>query len=103
LSFDIKDSLCGFHCLPLGPFIKIASKVQLGKRMDFDPDILVRLFWERVPVVTFDTRVRYPSDGTSNFHMVRDNAALCWLHTRLFFGMLLRSPALLQNRWRRVS
>ena len=99
LSFDIKDSLCGFRCLPLIPLLKVASRVQLGRRMDFDPDIVVRLFWQGVPVVNFDTRIRYPPRGISNFHLMRDNGALFWLHTRLFFGMLIRSPFLLIRHW----
>jgi len=98
LSFEIKDSLCGYHCIPLAPFIKVAATARLSQRMDFDPDMLVRLFWERVPVVTFDTRVRYPMGGVSNFNVWRDNLRLTTLHTRLFFGMLIRLPRLLKHR-----
>jgi len=102
LSFEIQDSLCGFRCLPLGPLLKVAAGVQLGRRLDFDPDIAVRLFWQGVPVVNFDTPIRYPADGISNFHLLRDNGALFCLHTRLFFGMLLRSPFLLARHWTRA-
>jgi glycosyltransferase involved in cell wall biosynthesis len=102
LSFEIQDSLCGFRCLPLKPLLKVAAGVQIGRRMDFEPDVVVRLFWQGVPVVNFDTRIRYPSRGISNFHPMRDNGALFWLHTRLFFGMLLRSPVLLIRHGSRV-
>jgi len=97
LSFDIKDSLCGFRCLPLDPFVKIAAGVQVGRRMDFEPDIVVRLFWQGVSVVNFETHIRYPFSGISNFNLLRDNAALFWLHTRLFFGMVVRSPFLISR------
>ena len=99
LSFDIKDSLFGYRLIPLAPFLKIAAGAPLGQRMDFDPDLVVRLFWAGVPVVTFDTRVRYPEDGISNFNLRRDNLRLICLHTRLFFGMLFRLPQLLRRHW----
>jgi len=99
LSFDIKDSLCGFRCLPLAPFLQIASGCQLGRRMDFDPDIAVRLFWEGVPAVNFETHIRYPPQGISNFDFLHDNVALFRLHSRLFFGMVVRSPLLLLRHW----
>ncbi len=102
LSFDIKDSLCGYRCFPLDPLLKVAADVQIGRRMDFEPDTVVRLFWQGVPVVNFDTRIRYPPRGISNFHLMHDNGALFWLHTRLFFGMIIRSPFLLIRHWTRV-
>jgi len=101
LSFEIKDSLCGFRCFPLDPFLKVAA-APFSRRMDYDPDVAVRLFWEGVPAVNFDTRIRYPSSGVSNFNMKLDNAALVRLHTRLFFGMLVRSPFLISRHWRQA-
>ena len=98
-SFQIKDSLCGFRCLPLKPVLALASRVRLGHRLDFDPDLLVRLYWEGLPVVSFDTHIRYPANGHSNFCLGRDNVALSWLHTRLFFGMLRQTPTLLRKAW----
>jgi glycosyltransferase involved in cell wall biosynthesis len=99
LSLDIRDSLCGFRCFPLAPLLNLADRVSLGLRMDFDPDLVVRLFWEGLPVVNFDTRIRYPSSGISNFRLVRDNLSLSWLHTRLVLGMLIRSPFLISRHW----
>ncbi len=32
--------------------------------------------------------------GVSHFNYLRDNALLTWMHTRLFFGFLLRLPLL---------
>ncbi len=99
LSLEIEDSLCGFRCFPLTPFLKAASGAPFSGRMDFDPDIVVRLYWQGLPVINFDTHVLYPANGISNFNLWRDNVALFRLHTRHFFGMLLRIPSLL-NRHR---
>ncbi len=100
LSLDIRDSLCGFRCLPLRPLLTLAASAQLSKGMDFDPDIVVRLFWQGMPVVNFPTRIRYPTGGVSNFCLIQDNVALFRLHTRLFFGMLARSSSLVSRHWK---
>jgi predicted LPLAT superfamily acyltransferase len=42
----------------------------------------------------------YPADGISHFRLLRDNLQISWMHTRLFFGMLLRLPLLL---WRKLT
>jgi len=34
--------------------------------------------------------VRYPTDGLSNFRMLRDNLRMTWLHLRLLAGMPIR-------------
>lgn len=101
LSLAIRDSMCGFRIYPLQAVISLLDDVKLGRRMDFDPEVLVRLYWRGIDVVNIDTRVRYPEGGLSHFQMFRDNARLSWMHTRLFFGMLLRLPVLLTRRWRR--
>ena len=88
LSFDIGDPLYGFRCYPLAPVLRLVDKVSFGLRMDFDPEIAVRLYWAGVPVVNFETNVCYPPQGVSNFHLWRDNGAITWMHTRLFFGMI---------------
>src|SRR5690606_105073 len=71
---------------------------RLGRRMDFDIEVLVRLSWRRVPMHFIATDVRYPENGVSHFAMLRDNARISWLHTRLVCGMLLRLPLLLWKR-----
>ena len=75
-------------------------RVRIGRRMDFDSDIIVRLHWRGVPVVNVPTRVTYPRDGISHFRMWRDNARISLMHARLFAGMLVRLPLLL---WRKVA
>ncbi len=97
-SLAIRDPLCGFRCLPLAPLMSILDRVRCGDRMDFDPEIAVRLVWEGVPVVNISSQVTYPHDGVSHFNMWWDNLLISWLHTRLIFGMLLRLPRLLTRR-----
>lgn len=100
LSLDIRDSMCGFRVYPLASCLPLIREARLGDHMEFDTEILVRLHWRGVPVIQFDTAVSYPADGISHFRGFRDNLLISWMHTRLFFGMLLRLPRLLsRSRW----
>jgi glycosyltransferase involved in cell wall biosynthesis len=102
LSFDIRDSMCGYRVYPLAPTIDLIDSVKIGRRMDFDSEILVRLHWRGVPLRNRATRVTYPQDGVSHFDVWRDNLGISRMHAMLFFGMLIRLPALLLNKWRRA-
>jgi glycosyltransferase involved in cell wall biosynthesis len=97
LSVVIRDPLCGFRCVPLAPTVALLARSPLGNRMDFDPEIVVRLCWAGVPIVNVPVRVRYFPDGISHFQPFRDNARISWAHTRLVFGMLRRLPWLLMR------
>ena len=90
LSFTIRDSMCGFRVYPLAPVIRLAGRVRLGRRMDFDPEILVRLYWEGLRIIPQPTKVCYPVGGQSHFRLWFDNCLISWMHTRLVFGMLWR-------------
>jgi glycosyltransferase involved in cell wall biosynthesis len=104
LSLAIPDSMCGFRVYPLRSVIAIADRVSLGRRMDFDPEIAVRLYWEGVLIVPLATRVVYPEGGRSHFRLWEDNWLISCMHARLFFGMLRHAPRLLlTRRERRVS
>lgn len=98
LSFEIADSMCGFRIYPLAPTVALCRKAKIGKRMDFDTEILVRLYWRGVSVFNLPTAVHYPIDGISHFRLWRDNIRITWMHTKLFFGMLLRLPLLLRRK-----
>ncbi|WP_273823187.1 MULTISPECIES: glycosyltransferase family 2 protein [Pseudomonas] len=100
LSLQIPDSMCGFRVYPLPPVLALIDSARIGKRMDFDPEILVRLAWRNQPMRWLPTRVHYPQDGLSHFRLFHDNALISGMHTRLFFGMLLRLPSILWRRWR---
>ncbi|WP_038266825.1 glycosyltransferase family 2 protein [Xenorhabdus cabanillasii] len=100
LSLSIKDSMCGFRVYPLSPTLQLLAKREIGRRMDFDIEIMVRLYWQGTESEFVPTKVTYPVNGLSHFHAFRDNLSISWMHTRLFFGMLPRIPALLlRNRW----
>jgi glycosyltransferase involved in cell wall biosynthesis len=108
LSFDVKDSMCGFRLYPLAAVATLMQRHRIGARMDFDTDILVKLYWQGVAMRWLPTRVRYPIDGVSHFRMVSDNVRMSAMHVRLLAGMVLRLPWLLgrklirlNGRWRR--
>ncbi len=100
LSFAVRDSMCGFRIYPLATTLPLLAHASMGRRMDFDTEIAVRLVWAGVPVVNQPTRVHYPIGGISHFRVWRDNVLISAMHTRLFFGMLLRSPLLLARKLR---
>ena len=99
LSFAISDSMCGFRVYPLASVVPLLDSARLGRRMDFDPEVLVRLHWRGVEMVNVPTHVTYPRDGVSHFRYGFDNLLIVAMYARLFAGMLLRSPLLL---WRKV-
>ncbi|MDD5410621.1 MAG: hypothetical protein PHF31_04280 [Methylobacter sp.] len=100
LSFAIADGMCGFRLYSLNAVDKLISTTAIGKRMDFDVDIVVRLYWQGVDAINMPTAVRYPYDGISHFKLWRDNVMISAVHARLFFGMLARFPQLLIRHWR---
>lgn len=97
-SLDIRDSMCGFRVYPLAATLRAWNSADIGRRMEFDTEILVRMHWQGLPFVTQFTRVTYPQDGLSHFRMLRDNLLISKMHARLFAGMLLRSPVLLARK-----
>ncbi|MDC9605379.1 glycosyltransferase family 2 protein [Xenorhabdus griffiniae] len=98
LSLSIKDSMCGFRVYPLAPTLQLLANKEVGRRMDFDIEIMVRLYWRGTESVFVPTKVIYPENGLSHFDALKDNLSISWMHTRLFFGMLPRIPSLL---WRK--
>lgn len=99
LSMDLRDAMCGFRVYPTGPVVALIQRKAPGRRMAFDPELLVRASWAGIPIHFTPVEVRYPEDGASHFHYLRDNVIISWMHTRLIFGMLLRLPVLL---WRKM-
>jgi glycosyltransferase involved in cell wall biosynthesis len=99
LSFTIRDSMCGFRVYPLADTLAVVEHIRNGRRMDFDTEIMVRLYWRGVPVISIPTPVTYPEDGISNFRPLHDNLLISWMHTRLVCGMLLRLPVLLARKF----
>jgi glycosyltransferase involved in cell wall biosynthesis len=98
LSLNIADSMCGFRVYPLAAVAALLARNSVGRRMEFDTEIMVRLFWSGTPVVMFPVKVVYPPDNTSNFDLLADNWRITRMHTRLVVAMLLHLPSILLNR-----
>lgn len=103
LSFSVKDTMCGFRVYPLASCMQLFASKKPGLRMDFDIEVMVRLYWQQVPVVFVPTKVIYPEGGRSHFRVLRDNWLISKMHSRLFFGMLKRLPWLLWRKCRKTS
>lgn len=98
LSLRIRDSMCGFRAYPLRPVIALIDSERIGAGMDFDTEVLVRLHWRGVAVLSMPVKVIYPEGNTSNFDVLRDNWRISAMHTRLALTMLVRIPLILANR-----
>lgn len=99
LSMDIKDGMCGFRMYPLQPTVDLLNKTRIRKRMEFDTEVLVRLHWRGVRMAFHPVKVIYPEGGISHFDVLKDNLKISWMHTILFFGMLLRFPVLIFRKF----
>ena len=98
LSKSIKDAMVGFRIYPIEKVVKVFRRtLYINKRMGFDIEILVRLFWANVPIISEPVKISYPKDGVSNFRMFWDNAGISETYTRLFLGMIPRLPIILFN------
>lgn len=100
LSCAIPDSMCGFRIYPLDKVVPVLKNIG-NFRMGFDIEIIVRLCWKGVKMNFYPIKVQYPEGGTSNFHVVKDNIAISWTHTKLCLGMLARLPILLARKLRK--
>lgn len=97
LSRAVRDPLCGFRCVPLAPVMPLLERVSMGRHMDFEPELAVRLVWSGVSVVNVTTRVRYFPFGLSHFDLVWDDLRLVWLYLRRTLGMVVRAGGSLRR------
>jgi glycosyltransferase involved in cell wall biosynthesis len=102
LSFQIRDSMCGFRVYPVEAVLALLRSERFGERMNFDTEVLVRLCWQGRKIINLPTKVGYPTDGVSHFRVWRDNVLISRMHAMLFVGMLLRAPKLLMRKWSRA-
>ncbi|GEM_PF-52218 len=79
----VTDPLCGFRCIPLRRTLEVLAQQPTGDRMDFDPELIIRLVRSGVPVVNVPTEVRYPENGVSHFRLVEDNVLIVKAYLRL--------------------
>ena len=104
LWMGVGDSLFGFRVYPIAPLREIMRGQRWMRRFDFDPEAVVRMCWRGVKPVNLPATVRYfraDEGGVSHFNYLRDNLLLTWMHSRLFFGFLLRLPLLVARRLKR--
>lgn len=88
---EVGDPLCGFRIYPVDAALAAGAR---GDRMDFDPEVAVRMVWRGVPVVHVPTHVRYipaRQGGVSHFHLLQDNLLISWAHTRLCVERIWRT------------
>jgi glycosyltransferase involved in cell wall biosynthesis len=86
----IADPLCGYRVYPVSAALGCAPRAD---RMDFDPEIAVRMVWRGVAVRNLPTQVRYiarAQGGISHFQLVRDNVRISLMHARLTCLAILR-------------
>ena len=85
----VGDPLCGFRLYPLAPALATRTP---GDRMDFDPEIVVRLSWMGLRFVHVPTKVRYFSaaeGGVSHWRAFEDNWLIGKMHTRLMWQRMM--------------
>ncbi len=105
-SLTIKDSLCGFRVYPVARTLAAAAPDRffllgkLGRRMDFDIEIMVRYYWTDGVVRFVPTAVVYPEGGISHFNVWRDNLRISAMHTRLCIASFFAMPA---RVWRQLT
>ena len=102
LSLEIRDTMCGVRLYPLAALNRLLARHSCGERMTFDTEVVVRWYWAEGSIGNLPVGVHYPPGGISHYAMWRDNRQITAMHTRLFFGMLWRSPALLVRLARRL-
>ena len=96
ISSEIKDAMIGFRIYPVEAFIKMLHRtIYIDSRMGFDIEVLVRQFWQGVPVISEPVKVYYPADGISNYNYFTDSIRVSWVYTRLCFELLFRFPVLI--------
>lgn len=89
-SKDIKDSMCGYRVYPLRQTLDLINKNKIRKRMDFDTDIIVRLYWHGISIDHVTVEVKYDENIISHFHYFLDNVRITTMHIRLFITMIGR-------------
>jgi hypothetical protein len=91
--------MCGFRVYPVDAVLDIIENSPIGRHMDFDPELCVRAKWSGMKILNLPVTVRYREGIRSNFRLKQDNLLISWMHTRLFFGMLLRLPVLVSRKF----
>lgn len=99
LSNRVADAMCGLRVYPVHEVNSLLRRRRIGRRMQFDIQLMVEADWAELPLRWVESPVSYPDNGLSHFHYLRDNWDISRMHLRLLFGMLPRLPRLLLRHW----
>ena len=101
----VGDTLFGFRVYPIAGLLSVMRASRGMRRFDFDPEAVVRLVWDGMPLVHLLTPVRYPSraeGGVSHFKYLRDNVLLTCMYIRLSQTAIVRIFNTARH-WRRYA
>lgn len=90
----IVDTMCGMRLYPLEQALGIMHSRHVGRRMDFDTDIFVRMYWSGVDFLEVPVNVKYSTGTRSNFRGFSDNLRISMMHTRLCTEKVFHYPAI---------
>ena len=83
------DTQSGFRVYP----VAVLLELPLGESgYSFEIEVLVRAAWAKVPLREVPISVIYPADRVSHFQLLRDNARLSVLNTKLTMRTILPWP-----------
>lgn len=87
----LEDTQSGMRLYPVREMLRLGLR---KTRYDFEIEVLVRLAWAGVPILSTDISVHYPEPGKriSHFNQLWDNLRLTVLHTMLVSRSLLPWP-----------
>ena len=83
------DTLSGFRLYPVAVLLGLPLR-ETG--YSFENEVLVRAAWAKVPLREVEISVIYPPDRVSHFNLLRDNARISVLNTRLTMRTALPWP-----------
>jgi len=98
LCLGLPDSMCGLRVYPLAAVGRLTERVRLGRRMEFDTEILVRLVRDGAPLAVVPVAVRYDAANQSNFALFADNWRISRMHARLVLELPWYAARLLAHR-----
>ena len=59
--------MCGFRVYPLQALLDLDRRQTLGARMNFDIEVVVRLYWAGIEIINLPTPVIYPEERDLTF------------------------------------
>ncbi len=98
LSMSFEDAMCGMRVYPLELTLSVIENAKIGRRMEFDPEILVRLLWAGARIKNAPVGVTYLKGGVSHFKGFADNLHISLMHAKLCTIMITRLPIVLFSR-----